>query len=69
MTLSLYPCLQCGRLIVNQDKYVICERCLKRFDERCSGRELILPRIAEEASEMPLSDEANERLRRLLDDW
>jgi hypothetical protein len=69
MALSLYPCLQCGRLIVNQDKYVICERCLKRFEDLCSGRGLTSPRIAEETSEMPPSDEANERLRRLLDDW
>ena len=69
MTLSLYPCLQCGQLTESQDKYIVCEHCLQRFEERCGGRELTFPRVAEETSEMPLSDEVNERLRRLLDDW
>lgn len=75
MTLSLYPCLQCRRLTESPDKYVICERCLDRFeawlaDERCRGLEPPAPRRPTGASPIPLSpDEADERLRRLLDDW
>ena len=75
MTLSLYPCLECGQLTESPDKYIICDRCLDRFearlrDELCSERPETAPRRPEGTSEMPLSaDEVDERVRRLLDDW
>ncbi len=75
MTVSLYPCLGCGRLTESPDKYVVCDRCLFQLeqqltDEPRSGGAATPAGQPSSTAGLPLSpDELDERARRLLDDW